>query len=106
MKIDRSHIIEELFQFSQEGNGVIIGKPGIGKSYSIATNENEAIVLEAVVLLNGLMKNKVGKATSFDVEKLTAIIALEVAVDFTKTTSRLRDYERKASQLSSLITKE
>ncbi len=39
MKIDRSHIIEELFQFSQEGSGVIIGKPGIGKSYSIAQLE-------------------------------------------------------------------
>lgn len=36
MKINRTNIIEELFQFSQLGNGVIIGKPGIGKSYSIA----------------------------------------------------------------------
>ncbi|MFC0877448.1 hypothetical protein ACE01N_12680 [Saccharicrinis sp. FJH2] len=51
MKIDRSHIIERLFQFSQEGNGVIIGKPGIGKSYSIAelaeilVNKNIPVVI-------------------------------------------------------------
>ena len=51
MKIDRSHIIEGLFQFSQEGNGVIIGKPGIGKSYSIAelaevlANKNIPVVI-------------------------------------------------------------
>ncbi len=51
MKIDRSHIIEKLFQFSQEGNGVIIGKPGIGKSYSIAelaemlANKNIPVVI-------------------------------------------------------------
>jgi len=36
MKISRSNIVSELYEFSQQGNGVIIGKPGIGKSYSIA----------------------------------------------------------------------
>lgn len=74
-----------------------------GKSYTIATNEDEAIILEAVELLNNSMKNKVGKATSFDTEKLAAIIALEVAVDLTKASSQLRNYEHKASHLNSLI---
>ena len=77
-----------------------------GKNYSIATNEDEVIILEAVELLNDLMKNKVGKATSIDMEKLAAIIALEIAVDLTKISSQLREYEHKASQLNSLITKE
>ncbi len=33
MKIDRSFITQELLHFSQTGNGLIIGKPGIGKSF-------------------------------------------------------------------------
>lgn len=36
MIINRSDMIDQLINFSQDGNGVIIGKPGIGKSYSIA----------------------------------------------------------------------
>ncbi|MEO9802034.1 MAG: hypothetical protein ABJF04_02250 [Reichenbachiella sp.] len=35
MKIDRGHIVNELLDFSQEGHGVVIGKPGIGKSYTL-----------------------------------------------------------------------
>lgn len=36
MNIDRSHIISDLINFSMAGNGLVTGKPGIGKSYSIA----------------------------------------------------------------------
>lgn len=36
MKIDRSKLLQKLYLFSQEGNGVIIGKPGIGKSYALS----------------------------------------------------------------------
>lgn len=60
MKIDRSHIIKDLFQFSQEGNGVIIGKPGIGKSYSIAelaemlaNNNIPVVILPIDTILDG-----------------------------------------------------
>lgn len=35
MKINRGHILEQLFDFSQTDHGVIIGKPGIGKSYML-----------------------------------------------------------------------
>lgn len=36
MKIDRENIIKELFDFSQKGHGVVVGKPGIGKSFSLS----------------------------------------------------------------------
>jgi hypothetical protein len=36
MKIDRSNLIVELQAFAQTGNGVVIGAPGIGKSYTLA----------------------------------------------------------------------
>lgn len=36
MKIDRSSLISELSKFARGGNGVVIGPPGVGKSYAIA----------------------------------------------------------------------
>lgn len=36
MKIDRSLLIQRLYSFSQEASGVVIGKPGIGKSYALS----------------------------------------------------------------------
>lgn len=36
MKIDRALLLEQLNSFTQEGNGLIIGKPGIGKSYALS----------------------------------------------------------------------
>lgn len=35
MKINRELILEQLFEFSQADHGVVIGKPGIGKSYML-----------------------------------------------------------------------
>lgn len=60
MKIDRSKIIEKLFEFSQNNSGIIIGKPGIGKSYSIAQlikilakNEIPSLIIPIDYLLDG-----------------------------------------------------
>src|SRR5690348_17219933 len=36
MKIDRSGLISQLEAFALKGNGVVIGAPGIGKSYTLA----------------------------------------------------------------------
>ncbi|MGB8352248.1 MAG: NACHT domain-containing protein, partial [Chthoniobacteraceae bacterium] len=36
MKIDRSKLISDLLNFATSGNGLIIGQPGVGKSYAIA----------------------------------------------------------------------
>src|SRR5437016_5738578 len=36
MKIDRSSLISELAAFARGGNGVVIGPPGVGKSYALA----------------------------------------------------------------------
>jgi hypothetical protein len=36
MKIERSTLISELIDFARAGNGIIVGKPGVGKSYAIA----------------------------------------------------------------------
>jgi hypothetical protein len=36
MKIDRSALVSELETFAYGGNGVIIGPPGVGKSYTLA----------------------------------------------------------------------
>lgn len=64
MKIDRSQIIEDLFRFSQKGNGIIVGRPGIGKSYSIAelaeflTEKNiPSFIISIDTLLDGTDKS-------------------------------------------------
>jgi hypothetical protein len=60
MKINRSAIIDRLFTFSQEGNGLIIGKPGVGKSYSIVElseklieNHIPVVIFKIDTLLDG-----------------------------------------------------
>lgn len=35
MRIERTELVSNLVAFAMEGNGVIIGQPGVGKSYSI-----------------------------------------------------------------------
>lgn len=35
MKIDRSQLISELVSFATSGNGVVIGPPGVGKTYAL-----------------------------------------------------------------------
>ena len=48
MRINRANLLEQLYQFSLAGSGVIIGKPGIGKSYLIGQLCNK--LLEAHIL--------------------------------------------------------
>jgi hypothetical protein len=36
MKIDRSELISELEAFARGGNGVVVGPPGVGKSYALS----------------------------------------------------------------------
>lgn len=36
MRIDRSDLLERLYSFVVEGNGVVVGRPGVGKSYLFA----------------------------------------------------------------------
>lgn len=36
MKIDRTQLISDLLTFSTSGNGVVVGQPGVGKSYALA----------------------------------------------------------------------
>jgi hypothetical protein len=41
MKIDRNELISRLIEFARAGNGIIVGKPGVGKSYAIAQVRDE-----------------------------------------------------------------
>jgi hypothetical protein len=36
MKIDRTELVSQLAAFARDGNGVVIGAPGVGKSYALA----------------------------------------------------------------------
>jgi hypothetical protein len=36
MNIDRAKLVSNLITFARAGNGIIVGKPGVGKSYAIA----------------------------------------------------------------------
>ncbi len=36
MKIDRTALVSGLLAFAERGNGIIVGKPGVGKSYALA----------------------------------------------------------------------
>src|ERR1700744_6235801 len=36
MKIERKELLSQLLAFATEGNGLIVGSPGVGKSFAIA----------------------------------------------------------------------
>lgn len=36
IKIDRSTLLTELIKFSQDGSGLVVGNPGVGKSYLLS----------------------------------------------------------------------
>src|SRR5438105_4819959 len=36
MKIERTNLLDDLLSFALRGNGLIVGRPGIGKSYLLA----------------------------------------------------------------------
>ncbi|WP_339870398.1 HEAT repeat domain-containing protein [uncultured Algoriphagus sp.] len=51
MRIDRSFITQELLHFSQTGNGLIIGKPGIGKSFLLGLLAEKLLEINLPVVI-------------------------------------------------------
>ncbi|WP_066835551.1 hypothetical protein [Rufibacter ruber] len=43
MKINRDGLIQDLFAFTQAGSGVVIGRPGVGKSHSLSQMSDSCI---------------------------------------------------------------
>jgi hypothetical protein len=43
IKIERQKLLEELAEFARQGHGVIIGKPGVGKTYTLRELKNALI---------------------------------------------------------------
>ena len=77
MKIDRSEIVSDLLSFVQKGSGVIIGKPGVGKSYLLLEiNRNlKGLKIPRLILpidqLGDGEENTLRKELSFDGDFIT-----------------------------------
>ncbi|MFH1831606.1 MAG: cell division protein ZapA [bacterium] len=76
-----------------------------GKSFTIATTEDENIVVQAVDIVNELINNKTQKGILHD-DKMAVVVALELAVDLAKQRTLLQSYEDKSLHLNSLLTKD
>lgn len=71
MKIERSQLIDDLRNFVLSGNGVIVGKPGIGKTHSIL-QLTKALKANSVPYLF-ISVEQLGNATQADVERVLKI---------------------------------
>lgn len=68
MKIERAELVSRLFQFAQGGNGVVVGKPGVGKSYAIGELRDKLKDLNVPHLM--LPVERLGEGSDEDVRLL------------------------------------
>jgi len=78
----------------------------LGKTYVIATDEDDAHITQAAELVHTLMKAKIEKSSTKKEEKIAIIVALQLATDLIKKQQELKRYEHKTSELACLITQE
>lgn len=88
--IDRSRLMQDLLSFSKENNGVIIGKPGVGKSASIdqvalALKDKgiPVLVLALDVLADG-SDNAIQQELKINEEWITFLNKIEISEDIGK----------------------
>ena len=76
----------------------------LGKSYSIVTDEEDAIVVEAASMVDQLMQ-KVATPSSSPIElmKKTTFVALQVAVDLVKQRREFMVVSQKTDTLNDLL---
>ena len=79
----------------------------LGRSYSIITDEDHGDVHDAVRLVDGMIKSKfTNDSSSNNVEKISVIVALQLAIDLAKKQRMLKKYESEISHVDSLLNEE
>jgi len=68
MKIDRGQLIPELAAFAVAGNGLIVGQPGVGKSYTLAALRDT--LKSAAIPHLVLPVERLGRATAADLRAI------------------------------------
>ena len=76
----------------------------LGKTYSLITDENEAVIDQAAQLLDSMMQRTISSTTpSPEVLKKTTFVALQLAVDLIKKRQELDDFADKTQTLNGLL---
>jgi cell division protein ZapA (FtsZ GTPase activity inhibitor) len=78
----------------------------LGKSYLIATDEDDKSIYQAAELVDTLMRSKLAKMPtgSASEDKVALIVALQLASDLMKKTEELQSYENRIEQLVLALT--
>ena len=87
MKINRDELIQELYEYSRSGNGLVLGSPGAGKSYSLT--ELNKILLQKKIPVLQISVDQLGMATPDEIKSFLGI---------DKTLSEKLKYEHSDSQ--------
>lgn len=76
----------------------------LGKNYSIVTDEQDDILNEAAVLVDGLMQQMVASTdSSAEMFKKTTFVALQVAVDLIKKQREIKTITNSTKSLNALL---
>lgn len=67
VKINRDTLLNDLFAFSEEGNGLIIGKPGVGKSYTLKELKKQYLQKKRIAFL--IRIDQLGNAEDKSIEE-------------------------------------
>ncbi|MBD3231160.1 cell division protein ZapA [Candidatus Dependentiae bacterium] len=78
----------------------------LGKNYSITTDELDDKVFGAVELVNDLARKIKGKNATINEVKLSALVALQLAVELFEKKTELNLFNAQANKLLSDIKKE
>lgn len=76
-----------------------------GKQYSIATDEDDKDVYQAVELVGVLLKKNIEGASAIDESKTALVAALNLATELIKSKNTLCMYEQRVEQLVRLLDK-
>ena len=74
----------------------------LGKSYSLATDENSEIVYQAAAMVDGLLNGNSAAIQAGALDKVAIVTALQLAADVIKMRNSLDEYEGKCKALIQL----
>ncbi len=74
----------------------------LGKSYSLATDENSEIVYQAAAMVDGLLNGNSAAIQAGSLDKVAIVTALQLAADVIKMRNSLDEYEDRCKALLQL----
>ena len=77
----------------------------LGKSFSLVTDQEPAIVEKAARKVDDMMRAKIEKMVQASEEKVALLVALELAADLMLSNQKLEQWQDSLERLSSVIDK-